>query len=156
MKFSSSFVAQIRNWIYLLKTVKGNVVYQRYPFICLIWTKWYSIITLVWCFLIQSMVQGTKNIFLEPYKHKNGFYEVIQFENYPYLSKVWSLLGEGLIISLRVAGVPCRGRKTGEIRTGQSWGTSIYLNNKVWIKYRPFMSLVNVEINLEVKGLMNI
>lgn len=113
-------------------------------------------ITLVWCFLIQSMVQRTKNKCLEPDKHKDGFYEVIQFENYPCLSKVWSLLGEGLIISLRVAGDPCRGRNTGEIRTGESWGTSIYLNKKVWIKYRLFTSLIKVEINLEVKRLMNI
>lgn len=100
--------------------------------------------------------QRTKNIFLEPYKHKDDLYEAIQFENYPYLSKVWSILGEGSIITLRVAGVPCRGCKTGEIGTGESWGTSIYLSKKDWIKYRLFISLMNVEINLEVKRLMNI
>lgn len=107
------------------------LVFQRYSFLRLIRRKWYAIITLVWCFLIQSMVQRTKNIFVKPYKHKDDLYEAIQFENYPYLSKVWSLLGEGLIISRRAAGVPSRGRETGEIGIGESWGTSIYLGKKI-------------------------
>lgn len=152
MNFSSSFLAQVRNWIYMLKTVKGNVSLSTLFFLMPDMTQMvrYNYFSLV--FLIQSMVQRTKNIFVEPYKHRDDFYEVVEFENYPYLSKVWSLLWEGLIISPRVAGVPCRGRKTGEIGTGEFWGTS----KKDWIKYRLFILLINVEINLEIKRLMGI